>query len=350
MDDSFVFGIQGSAVSPLIVKDRHYFNAVELKANLDLDAAKKGREIALLKVDFEGEVAHWLDIQVSASTRTKYRHSIKLFLNWCGTNSVDPRFIDRTMAERYALYLKEECFRRGLSNSYFNIGLKTARSLYTHLTSNVGEGLLFKNHFLNLKIKMPPKVRAVPRVAVDSEVETLIRETDPKTSLAIRIMASMGLRVGALECLEVFPNGDGTWDYITVSKGKEIGGPVPLDLALAITEKEQEGFMGGGVKAERQEPKANWKGGKVFDTWGAYNTERTKKSINKIKIKYGFDFTSLCHSLRYYSAIKLYRETKDIMAVKDLLNHSSVETTCAYLKRENALRKLEKFSGISAPA
>jgi site-specific recombinase XerD len=343
MDDSLVSG-------QAVVKDRHYFNAVELIANLDLDAAKRGREIALLKVDFEGEVTHWLNIQVSDSTRTKYQHSIKLFLDWCSGNGVDPRFIDRAMAEKYAIYLKEECFRRGLSNSYFNIGIKTARSLYTHLTANVGEGLLFKNHFLKLKIKMPPKVRTIPRVATDPEVETLIRETDPKTSLAIRIMASMGLRVGALECLEVFPNGDGTWDYITVSKGKEIGGPVPLDLVETIKEKEKEGFAGGGFKGERQAPKINWMGGKVFDTWGTYDTERTKKAIKKIKIKHGFDFTSLCHSLRYYSAVKLYRETKDIMAVKDLLNHSSVETTCGYLKRGNALRKLEKFSRTPAPA
>ncbi|GHU16715.1 hypothetical protein FACS1894163_06570 [Spirochaetia bacterium] len=343
MDDSLLAG-------RAVVKNQHYYDAVELKANLDLDAAKRGREIALLKIDFEAEVQHWLNIQVSASTRTKYRHSIKLFLNWCRNNRLDPRFIDRAAAERYALYLKDECFRRDLSNSYFNIGIKTARSLYTHLTVNVGEGLLFKNHFLKLKIKMPPKARIIPRVATDLEVETLIRETDPKISLAIRIMASMGLRVGALECLEVFPNGDGTWDYITVSKGKEIGGPVPLDLALAITEKEQSGFSGEGIKAEWQEPQADWMGGKVFDTWGAYDTERTKKSINRIKIEHGFDFTSLCHSLRYYSAVKLYRETKDIMAVKDLLNHSSVETTCGYLKRGNSLRKLEKFSTAPVPA
>ncbi|GHV64702.1 hypothetical protein AGMMS49587_17610 [Spirochaetia bacterium] len=339
MDDS------SDAIGRVVVKNQRYLDAVELKANLDLDAAKRGREIALLKVDFEGEVEHWLDIQVSASTRTKYRHSVNLFLNWCRGRGADPRLIDRAMAERYALYLKGECLRRGLSSSYFNIGIKTARSLYTHLTENVGEGLLFKNHFLKLKIKMPPRVRAIPRVATDPEVETLIRETDPKTSLAIRIMAAMGLRVGAMECLEVFPNGDGTWDYLTVSKGKEIGGPVPLDLAETITERETAGFSGGGLKVERQAPKPNWRGGRVFDTWGAYDTERTKKAIKKLKLKYGFNFTSLCHSLRYYSAIKLYRETKDIMAVKDLLNHSSVETTCGYLKRGNALRKLEKFSG-----
>ncbi|GHV12835.1 hypothetical protein FACS189491_06630 [Spirochaetia bacterium] len=325
-----------------VVKDANWWDAVEVKANLDLDSQKRARAIELEKIDFEEELNHWLNMQVE-TTRKTYSQKIGLFGGWLKANDIDPRFIDRAGAEEFALWLKGECLRRCFSNNWYEIGIKAVRSLYTHLQENVGEGLLFKNHFLKLKIKMAPKSTPNKRAATDKEVQTLIRETDPKTSLAIVIMAGMGLRIGAMECLAFKDNGDGTWDYHTVSKGKEISGPVPTKLALQIRDIMREGFTGGGRLGEVQKGKKNWTEGKVFNTWGYYDTERAKHQIMKVKREHGFNFGSLCHSLRHYSAIKLYKETNDIMAVKDLLNHTQIETTMGYLKRADSLRKLDRY-------
>ncbi len=67
---------------------------------------------------------------------------------------------------------------------------------------------------------------------------------------------------------------------------------------------------------------------------------REMKARGVIRAVYG------CHDFRHYFGVKLYQETRDIYAVKQAMDHSSVAATETYLAGLGALEK----EGVSPPS
>ena len=156
-----------------------------------------------------------------------------------------------------------------------------------------------------------PKKRNIRALGLPEEweIDKVIKSSTGALSPALMMLRDCGLRVGALPGLTVR---DGR--YTTWSKGKQISGEMSIEALKMMRKK----------KLNLNKPFGNYTDRKIKCDI-QYQITRL---VNKGKIKTRFS----PHDCRHLYAIKKYKETKDMMKVRDLLGHSSVSMTELYLR------------------
>ena len=141
------------------------------------------------------------------------------------------------------------------------------------------------------------------------QADTNARESAKKLLPAVRMMGEYGLRVGSLPSIE--QDGD---SFIYTTKGSK-------SFRREITDYFPEG-------------KHPFKNYKTITVQIAFKrvTDRLHKP-EKIRHSY------TCHDLRHYFAVKFYEETKDLVKLKTLLGHASLNVTDIYLQNIGVLSR-----------
>jgi integrase len=164
--------------------------------------------------------------------------------------------------------------------------------------------------------KARPRERAARPLAIPTaaEVKTIIRGLPPVWAAAVSIMATLGLRCGALPGLSI--KGD---RYFSHSKGKDISGTVTPEIIEHIR------IAGLSLRDPFAGRTAN-----SIEIMIAYYIKKLCKS-GKIRGLYS------CHDFRHFAAVREYSRDKDILRVRDFLDHSSVAITERYLRSIGAI-------------
>lgn len=135
------------------------------------------------------------------------------------------------------------------------------------------------------------------------------RESARRILPLVHFMAAYGLRIG--DALSVRLEGE----YFSVrAKGDKV-------RSFALEPETQEILKRMGM--ERREP------------FAGIGTSTVQNAITKITGRLSGDgvirHKYTCHDFRHYYAVKLYRETRDIYAVKEALGHATVSISEVYL-------------------
>lgn len=160
-------------------------------------------------------------------------------------------------------------------------------------------------------VRVPPQERVIP---TEEALEAALLAASPVDELALLLAAYAGMRRAEIADLHVSDVHDG---FIHVrGKGGKVR-KVPIHPRLAEP-------LGEAVS----------RGGYVFpgsNGWDAITPDAMGKRLSRAM---GSQLTA--HSLRRYFATTVYRNSRDVKAVQQLLGHSSLATTSIYLGADEA--------------
>ena len=168
----------------------------------------------------------------------------------------------------------------------------------------------------------------LPFVPSDEMVEKIVNRLHGQTALAVKIAKECGLRRGEVLSLKL-EDIDFKRGVIRVRTLKKLG------KQAVRTVKVPEWLL-----SEIKATKSTSPDGRIF-TIKAKNLQNTlRRVVRKLAIETG-DQNYLkvhFHSFRHYFATKVYLATKDLVLVKELLGHESIEDTMIYV---HIVRNLE---------
>jgi len=282
------------------IKRRLLLNAViqEQSDKIRAEAKVKGIDYNALKKTFIDNISK----SDSKHTKKGYAAALQRLDEWTAKQGIKPLMLTPAQTDDFIYALKAE------KRSSASIRLDTAAcsSFYTFVHRRHAA---VDNPFRGTKarpVKKPEKNQEIPS---ESEVKEIINALPPIEAAAVMIMAERGLRIGALAALEI--RGD---SYCSTSKAKDIQGTFSEKIIRAIKAAGLDSrklFEGTDIESIRNRI--------------AYESRKLHKQ-GKINAAYS------CHDFRHYFAVTEYGRNLDIYALKQLLDHASIQVTETYLK------------------
>lgn len=257
------------------------------------------------RIDYPAERERFL----KRSSRTGSQHTQDLCRRalgrldaWCAVQAINPLALIPARADDWIAELRGQ----GRAPATVNVDVSAASAFWTWLERRHTD---LHNPFRGTRARPLSKPARKLVVPSEKEVETLAAEASGWLRAAIVVMATAGLRVGALPSLSI----TGTrWTALT--KGKEQSGTIPEVARVAM----------GEAGLPLRGPFAGYKVVKVKDAF-RYLVARLQRE-GKLRGSYS------AHDLRHAYAVRLYRQGKDIYTVKQALGHASVAVTERYLR------------------
>ncbi len=276
--------------------------------------AELQRAVELEKIDYQKARKRFMkqadrpraDGTQSPRTLDLYNRALLRLEDFCQRQGISPLELTSALAEDWIAELQTMPGRGAPAT--VNVDVAAASSFWSRLEYwYSGQGL--RNPFRGTRAR-PPK-KATRKLEVPSEEEISILETsaNPQLRAAIMVMSRAGLRVGALPSLVI--NGKG-WKATT--KGKEQTNVLPEAARKAIT------AAGLPLKG----PFADLTAGKIIG--------RVRMLAKKLHESGQLRALYSVHDLRHAAAVRRYKETKHIYAVKTFLGHANVGVTETYLR------------------
>lgn len=172
----------------------------------------------------------------------------------------------------------------------------------------------------SIRLRPPRVTNAVHRKIANESVRDLLASIPADLARAVMLGAFAGLRVSESAALD-WADVDTADDLLVVRESK--GGKsriVPVSPEL-ITRLSVAGSTGNVVTA------------------GAppYTAARLQQRLNRAMRKAGVDFTS--HDLRHRWGIAAYRSSNDLLAVAEMMGHSSINTTRIYASADSEAKR-----------
>ena len=265
------------------------------------------------------EFLEYLDVikKHSVHTINNYRNDLEEFLEFNKDKILD---VDRDIVTRYMQYL----YDNNVSKATISRRLSSLRSFYNYLYKN---GKVSKNYFVS--IKNPKKDNGLPKLVKDIDIDKMFNIPDVRNPLGqrnlliIRMLYATGVRVSELVniCIKdidinertIKILGKGSKERIVVfgNNTKEI-----LDLYL----------NNGRYKLSRGNNDylfLNKDGNRLSDRY-------IRNIINDIIFKASIQMHVSPHMLRHTFATDMLNNGADLVSVKDLLGHESLNTTSIY--------------------
>ena len=266
----------------------------------------------------------YLDVVLKHSENTINNYNVDL-VDFLEFNNNDILNIDRDIVNRYMQYLYDKNFSRATISRR----LSSLRSFYNYLYNN---GIVCKNYFLS--IKNPKKESGLPKYVRDIDIDKMFSIPDirkpigQRNLLIIRMLYATGVRVSELVniCLSdinidertIKILGKGSKERIVVfgNNTKEIL-TLYLDDGRNILSKGNNDYLF-----------LNKDGYKLSDRY-------VREIINDIIIKASISMHVSPHMLRHTFATSMLNNGADLVSVKDLLGHESLNTTSIYTHVSN---------------
>jgi len=290
-------------------------------AVIDILKDEAKADIQANRVDIDQYIDLWLKTK-SERTRKTYRKALDDFFMWLNRNGIThPLLIKAEHVDRYIDdlrgYLKANSVRLkvcGVASFY------TTMKRYGHIPVNPFHRAIlprkeYKKAIKTDQSKTIPVMTEAEYKAIIKAIEQEARREGPhaadinaKASAerllpAVRVMAEYGLRVGAIPTIER------RGDYFTyTTKG---GKSFTADIRP-------------GILPEGKHP---FRGYRVITIQKALKRITTRLKDNGT-IRYAYS----CHDLRHFFAYRFYTKTRDIVRLKTLLGHASLNVTDIYLQ------------------
>lgn len=256
----------------------------------------------------------------SDKTINSYFDDLIEYNEFLGNNFTTIVGIDKSIVNSYLKYLYE----RDLNKNSICRKLSSIRGLYNYL---VREEILPDNYFNN--ISNPKKDSYLPKFLNDSELNKLFEvcgednPIDQRNTLILELLYATGLRVSELVNIKIRDIdmhekvikvlGKGSKERIVIyNNHTDVALKKYLEDGYQKFNKKNSGYL-----------ILNKDGDRLSDRY-------IRNIINKLVIKAGLNIKISPHTLRHTFATDMLEEGADLVTVKELLGHESLNTTSIY--------------------
>ena len=290
-------------------------------AVIDILKDEAKADIQANRIDIEQYITLWLKSK-SERTRQTYRKAINDFFQWLNLNGITHPLLIK--AEHVDRYIDE--LRGRLKNNSVRLKACGVASFYTtmkrygHISVNPFHRATLPRKEYKKAIKTDQN-KTIP-VMTEKEYKAIIKAIEKETRRegnhiaeanarcgaerllpAVRVMAEYGLRVGAIPTIE------------------------RREKYFTYTTKGGKSFNADIKAGTLPEGKTPFKGYRVITIQKAF-----KRITDRLKDTGAIQYAYTCHDLRHYFAFRFYSETKDIVRLKSLLGHASLNVTDIYIQ------------------
>lgn len=233
----------------------------------------------------------------------------------------------------------EYLYSRGLSRNTISRKLSSIRSFYRYMED---EGKIFQNYFK--EVSNPKKKSLLPKYARDSDLEKMFHAFSlddvlgQRNALVLEMLYATGVRVS--ELVNICVGDINLYDKTIHILGK--GRKERVVFFGSYCEDVLRKYLNDGyLKLNQKQSKylfLNKNGEKLSSRY-------VRKIIDMAVLKCGVDYHISPHTLRHTFATDMLNNGADLMTVKELLGHSSVNTTGIYTYVSNErLRNVYEFA------
>lgn len=234
--------------------------------------------------------------------------------------------IDEVIAREYLEYM----YSKNLSRNSISRKLSSIRSFYNYL---VREGIVSVNYFRD--ISNPKRTKVLPKYAKDVDLNIMFdyfdksKAIDQRNLLILEMLYATGVRVMELVNIKISDIDRYNNSIKIFGKGSKermvFYGAYASD-ALDLYLKDGRGKLSCGKNSEYLFLNKNG---------GVLSTRYVRKMIDDVVRKCGIDYHISPHTIRHTFATDMLNAGCDLMSVKELLGHSSIDTTSIYTHVSN---------------
>lgn len=243
--------------------------------------------------------------------------------------------IDKKDVSKYLEYL----YSRGLSRNSISRKLSAIRSFYNYL---VNEEVISVNYFK--EISNPKRRDSLPKYVKDNDLEVMFNSfdmnniLDQRNRLILEVLYSTGIRVGELVNIKI--NDINGYDNTIKILGK--GSKERIVMYGSFCEDILNIYLNDG----RSKLDKNNSDYLFLNRFGNRLSDRyVREVIDNVVRKCEVDYRVSPHTLRHTFATDMLNAGADLVSVKDLLGHSSLNTTSIYTHVSNEqIRKVYEFA------
>ena len=264
----------------------------------------------------------------SSNTKINYEIDINEYNDYLNKNSINYLDVDYDFIKGYLMYLYDQ----KLSRSSISRKLSSLRSFYKYLFNNK---LIKTNPFKY--VSLPKKEKKLPKYVGILDLEIIFNTPDINSSLGQRdrlileILYATGVRVSELVNIKLSDIDFYNKEIMILGKGNKQRVVIFGDYCLDIINL----FISDGRSKILEKHKKqseyliiNEKGNKI-------TTRGVEMLLDKIVEKAALKKHVTPHMLRHSFATHLLNNGCDILTVKELLGHESLETTQIYTHVSN---------------
>ena len=233
--------------------------------------------------------------------------------------------INRDDVSNYLEYL----YSRGLNRNSISRKLSAIRSFYNYLVS---EGVISVNLFK--EVSNPKKREGLPKYVKDNDLEVMFNSfdmdkcLDQRNRLVLEMLYATGVRVSELVNIKL--KDINKYDNTIKILGK--GSKERMVIYGSFCEDVLDIYLSDGRKILDKDNSEylflNKNGGKLSDRY-------VREIINNVVRKCEIDYHISPHTLRHTFATDMLNAGADLVSVKEMLGHSSLNTTSIYTHVSN---------------
>lgn len=233
----------------------------------------------------------------------------------------------------------EYLYARGISRNTISRKLSSIRSFYRYM---VDEGKISNNYFA--EVSNPKRGSLLPKYARDSDLEKMFHiypmddAYGQRNTLLLEMLYATGVRVSELVGIRVADINFYDRRIHILGKGRK----ERVVFFGRYCEEVLKTYLADGYKILNQNGSEYLFLNKFGDV---LSTRYVRKVIDEAVLKCGIDYHISPHTLRHTFATDMLNQGADLMTVKELLGHSSINTTGIYTHVSNEqLRKVYEFA------
>ena len=281
----------------------------------------------------------YLKVERKYSNKTilSYKDDLIEYNEFLGNNFTNILNIDMNIVNNYMKYL----YDRKITKSSISRKLRSIRGLYNYL---VREDIIKENHFN--KIQNPKRELYLPKFLKDEELDKIFsvcnsnNPTEERDTLIIELLYATGVRVSELVNIKI--KDINREEKLIKVLGK--GNKERMVIYNNHTKKALDTYLKDGYnyfnKKSSEYLILNKNGNKLSERY-------IREIINKKVSQASLDIKISPHTLRHTFATDILENGADLMTVKELLGHESLNTTSIYTHITN--EQIKKTYNLAHP-
>lgn len=256
----------------------------------------------------------------SDKTILSYYDDLVEYQEFLQNNFINILDIDDKVVKDYLKYL----YSRNITKTSISRKLSSIRGLYNYLAN---EDIITNNYFS--KISNPKREKHLPKFLKNEEIDKILSVCENNTpleerdTLVLELLYATGLRVSELVNIKISDINKSDKSIKVLGKGSK----ERIVLYNNHTKVALDKYLSDGYHSLNKKNNGylilNNRGDRISDRY-------IRDIINKYVKKAGLDIKISPHTLRHTFATDMLEEGSDLMTVKELLGHESLNTTSIY--------------------